>query len=339
MRKPVKVIRKKSITAAFLTEQLGQLPDGTGHFSILYEGHAAERLISDPVFHRPGLVLAGFTELFTHGRVQVLGNTECRYLSHFSDAERKQAFSHLIAFPIPCIILTDGNALDEGLMELAIESGVPVYQTSLPTARFTLILHDFLADQFAEQLTVHGSLVDVYGIGLLLTGRSGIGKSEVALDLIERGHRLVADDVVVTTKRDEGVLIGSGTHLVQHFMEIRGLGLVDIKAMFGVRAIRHRKRIEVIVDLQEWEPDKEYTRLGMIDGTRDIMGVSIPLVKLPIIPGKNMTVLCEVIAMNHLLRAYGYDAAEVFTKRLGEHIRNKSDGVQRGTENFWRDYE
>jgi len=163
------------------------------------------------------------------------------------------------------------------LIANAAQKNIPVFRTPKPTAEFVSLLHDFLADQFAEQQTVHGSLMDVYGIGLLLTGKSGIGKSEVSLDLIERGHRLVADDVVILTRREGNVLIGSGTDLVQHFMEIRGLGLIDIRAMFGVRAIRSHKRVEVVVDLQSWDPEKEYTRLGMVDEHKELLGIALPL--------------------------------------------------------------
>jgi HPr kinase/phosphorylase len=202
-------------------------------------------------------------------------------------------------------------------------------------------LRDFLEDQFAQQQTVHGSLVDVYGIGMLLVGKSGIGKSEVALDLVERGHRLVADDVVVVTKKGDGVLIGSGTELTQHMMEIRGLGIVDVRAMFGVRAIRFQKRVEVIVEMEIWDSEREYTRLGMIDEYESVMGVRLPLVKLPIVPGKNVTVISEVIAMNHLLRHYGYDPAQVLAQRLADRIREKKDGgiPRRSTEYFEHDTE
>jgi HPr kinase/phosphorylase len=182
--------------------------------------------------------------------------------------------------------------------------------------------------------------VDVYGIGLLLIGKPGIGKSEVALDLVERGHRLVADDVVIATKRDEAILMGSGTELVQHFMEVRGLGLVDIRAMFGIRAIRFQKRIEVVVNMQLWDSEKEYTRINMVEDTHEILGVDLPMVQVPITPGKNITVICEVIAMNYLLRHYGYDPAEVFTERLRQRIQ--SDGPptpRRGIEYFEQDYE
>jgi HPr kinase/phosphorylase len=300
------------------------------------------RLITESNLHRPGMALAGYLDLFTHQRVQVLGNTECRFLANLDDEKSAEAFNNLLKFPLPCIVLTEGNELAARLLKLATNAGVPVYVTPTPSTKFMYILRDFLEDQFAPQQSLHGSLVDVYGIGLLIVGPAGIGKSEVSLDLVERGHRLVADDVVMATRKEGQVLMGSGTDLVQHFMEIRGLGLVDVRAMFGIRAIRFQKRIEVVVNLHPWDPDEEYTRLGMVEETYDILGAQLPLVKLPITPGKNVTVLCEVIAMNHLLRHYGYDPAEVFAERLAERIRSKgssSENPGRGIEYFEHDYE
>jgi HPr kinase/phosphorylase len=306
----------------------------------LADKEAAEREVTESNLHRPGLALAGYVDLFTHQRVQILGNTECRYLHHLDDDVRAEAFEHLIQFMVPCIILTAGNALDDALIDRAAAEGIPVYRTPLPTVRFMESLRGFLSDQFAPQRTVHGSLVDVYGIGILLIGKPGIGKSEVALDLVERGHRLVADDVVIATKQEGPILMGSGTDLVQHFMEVRGLGLVDIRSMFGIRAIRFQKRIEIVVNMQLWDSDKEYTRIDMIEDTHEILDVELPMVQLPITPGKNITVICEVIAMNYLLRHYGYDPAEVFTQRLREHIQNESATVpSRGIEYFEGDYE
>ena len=329
---------KESITVDFMVEQL------RGAVGVTLEeinlANAAERLVTENNLHRPGLVLAGYTELFTKQRVQILGNTENRFLQHMTPTQRQSAFGNLVRFAIPCLFLTSGNRLPDALVQQATEAGIPVYRTEMPTTQFMTVLRDFLSDQFALQQTVHGSLVDVYGIGLLLVGKSGIGKSEVALDLVERGHRLVADDVVVVTRKQERVLIGSGTDLVQHFMEVRGLGLIDVRAMFGIRAIRFQKRVEVVVNLKLWDADEEYTRLGMVDDAFDLLGMELPMVKLPITPGKNVTVICEVIAMNHLLRHYGYDPAEVFAKRLAERIEKKGAKLPaRGIEYFEHDYE
>jgi len=340
MARKAKTFKKESISVAFAIEQLGNtvgIP-----VKPLNAENADTKLIVESNLHRPGMALAGYLDLFTHQRIQVLGNTESRFLASLEEADRVKAFNNLLKFPIPCIICTEGNELDEKLLGLASNAGVPVYKTETPSTKFMYILRDFLEDQFAPQQSLHGSLVDVYGIGLLIIGPAGIGKSEVALDLVERGHRLVADDVVMATRKEGQVLMGSGTDLVQHFMEIRGLGLVDVRAMFGIRAIRFQKRIEVVVNLHPWDPDEEYTRLGMVEETYDILGAELPLVMLPITPGKNVTVLCEVIAMNHLLRHYGYDPAEVFAERLAERIRKKGmTGADpgRGIEYFEHDYE
>lgn len=304
------------------------------------DADGTDREVTESNLHRPGLVLAGYTELFTYHRVQVLGNTENQFLRHMDAKSRAKAFETLVSFPVPCIILTENNTLDEQLVEIATHNDVPIFRTPLPSTHFMAVLRDFLSDQFALQQTIHGSLVDVYGIGLLLVGKSGIGKSEVALDLVERGHRLVADDVVIVTRKEENLLMGSGTDLVQHFMEVRGLGLVDIRAMFGIRAIRFQKRVEVVVNMQLWDKDEEYTRLGMVDDIYSVLDVELPMVKVPVTPGKNITVICEVIGMNHLLRHYGYDPAEVFAKRLAERIQAKGPAEPaRGIEYFEHDYE
>lgn len=340
MARRAKSFKKESISVAFAIEQLQKSVGLT--VKALNNVNAEDRLITESNLHRPGMALAGYLDLFTHQRIQVLGNTECRFLADLDDEERIKAFNNLLKFPIPCIICTEGNVLDDDLLAKATNAGVPIYVTAEPSTKFMYILRDFLEDQFAPQQSLHGSLIDVYGIGLLIIGPAGIGKSEVALDLVERGHRLVADDVVMATRKEGQVVMGSGTDLVQHFMEIRGLGLVDVRAMFGIRAIRFQKRIEVVVNLHPWDPDEEYTRLGMVDETFDILGAKLPLVMLPITPGKNVTVLCEVIAMNHLLRHYGYDPAEVFAERLAERIRKKGGASAepgRGIEYFEHDYE
>ncbi|MEM6326694.1 MAG: HPr(Ser) kinase/phosphatase [Bacteroidota bacterium] len=338
MRQPTPY-RKESITVAYLVERLRERVGIA--LEALDEADTEERLVTEPNIHRPGLALAGYTELFTHHRVQVLGNTECRYLAWLGEEKQREAFARLIAFDLPCIVLTAGNTLPEALRQMAAEADVPLFRTETPTVPFISQLRDFLEDQFAEQLTLHGSLVDVYGIGMLLTGPAGIGKSEVALDLVERGHRLVADDVVIASHKGADVLMGSGTDLAKHFMEIRGLGIVDVRAMFGVRAIRYQKRIEIIVRIHPWDEAEEYTRIGMVDETDSILGVELPVVKLPIVPGKNITVICEVIAMNHLLRHYGYDPAEVFQRRLQEQIEKRRGGAKprRGIEWFEHDTE
>jgi HPr kinase/phosphorylase len=329
-----KETRKKSITVGFLFDsnkdrlKLKMLNGNVGF----------NRDIRDKNGHRPGLALAGYVELFTYDRVQIFGNTEIRYLQHLGLSDRIKSFETIFQFDLPCIVVTNENKLDQELLNIATKYGISVLQTPIETTKFIYFISDFLDDQFAPQTVVHGSFVDVYGIGVLVTGRSGIGKSEVALDLIERGHRLVADDVVMVTRKGEGILMGAGTDVVKHFMEIRGLGLIDVRSIFGIRSIRFQKRVEVVVELQEWQKDAEYTRTGLDHENISILGVEIPHVKLPIFPGKNVTVIAEVIALDYLLKHYGYDAAREFSKQLDMAISQKTKG-KRVIDYFEHDFE
>jgi HPr kinase/phosphorylase len=326
--------RKKSISVGYLYE-------GTRHrfkLKLLNGEVGLDNLITDRNLHRPGLALAGYVKLFTHHRVQIMGNTENRYLNSLDAAHRKEAFGRLLEFKVPCLVLTDDNTLPDELLTAAAAKNIPILGTSFETTKISYFLADYLDDQFSSQIVVHGSLVDVYGVGIMITGRSGIGKSEIALDLVERGHRLVADDVVMVTRKGEGILIGAGTDLVKHFMEIRGLGLIDVQSMFGIRAIRFQKRVEVVIELEEWVQNEDYTRTGLDYQMFTILGVDVPLVKLPIFPGKNVTVIAEVIALNYLLKHYGYDAAKEFAQRLDSVIGKKKKGA-RAIDYFEHDFE
>lgn len=330
-----KEYRKQSITVGFLFENNKSRVKWEPVVNV-----GLDNKIVDKNLHRPGLALAGYVELFTFNRVQVFGNTEIRYLMSMPLEKRVQAFNTLFKFALPCIIITNGNTLDPELLKIAEDHNVPVFRTPLETTKAAYLLSDFLDDQFSPQTTVHGSFVDVYGIGLLFIGRSGIGKSEVALDLVERGHRLVSDDVVTITRKGESILIGTGTDLVKHFMEIRGLGLIDVQNIFGIRSIRFQKRIEVVVELMEWQPNGDFTRTGLDQNTTSILDVEIPHIKLPIFPGKNVTVIAEVIALNYLLKHYGYDAAQEFSKKLEKVIQLKSKGSgKRSIDYFEHDFE
>src|SRR5699024_2989735 len=272
---------------------------------------------------RPGLALAGFVKLFTYQRLQIIGNTETRYLKSLSTDEQCEAFSNLLQFDIPALFITHNNDLAAPLLQMAKENGTPVYRTPVESTRFLQLLRDFLDDQFALQTMVHGSMVDVYGVGILIAGKSGIGKSEVALDLVERGHRLVSDDAVILTKKNN-VLMTSATEMNKHYMEIRGLGIIDMMSMFGVRAIRYQKRLEIVLELSLWdEESQDSERCGLNRETTSFMGVGIPVIRLPITPGKNITVIADVIAMNYLLRRYGYDPAEAFQQKVKKHIAKK----------------
>lgn len=332
--------RKIEIDVSFLIRKLQQRL-GIDLKPCLNTDSWEDRTITEAELHRPGLALAGYVELFTYQRVQVLGNTECQYLQYLPREKQKEAFGNLIQFDVPVIFLTDANSLPKYLLKMAQHAGIPVFKTPLETTQFMYRIRDFLEDQFALQTMVHGSMMDVYGIGILISGKSGIGKSEVALDLIERGHRLVADDVVMLTKKSS-VLMATPTELNKHFMEIRGLGIIDIMSMFGIRAIRYQKRLEVVLELDLWKESQNIERTGLNHDFSSILGLDIPRIKLPITPGKNITVIAEVIAMNYLLRHYGYDPAKAFQNKVKKQIaRNKehSGFPKRAIEYFENDIE
>lgn len=282
-----------------------------------------QRYLTEPDLHRPGLALTGYTHLYAWKRVQVFGNTECEYLENLSPDARREAFGNLTQFEIPVIFVTHGNQLAPELLEMAETAGIPVFTTHTETVKFMYLLRDFLEDQFALQTIVHGAMVDVYGIGILITGKAGIGKSEVALDLVERGHRLVADDVVTLTKKNN-ILMATATDINKHFMEVRGLGIIDIMSMFGIRAVRYQKRLEVLLELYLWDEMTEVDRTGLERKREAILDVQVPVIQLPITPGKNITVIAEVIAMNYLLNNYGYDAARTFQERIKARIAEKT---------------
>jgi HPr kinase/phosphorylase len=275
-----------------------------------------DRPITVPEISSPGLVLAGFTARFTGKRLHVLGETEIAYLRFLKPDDRRATLDRLLAYEIPCLFVTKSQAVPRELVDSARTRDIPVLRSALKTADFYQRITPFLQEAFAPRTTLHGSLADVYGVGLLFVGRSGIGKSECVLDLVERGHRLVADDVVHVSRRGTDVLIGRGHELSHHYMEIRGVGLVDVRALFGIRAVRQQKRIEVVVELQDWDSTREADRTGLDMQTTEILGVELPKVMVPLNPGKNITVISEVVSMNHLLRYSGYDPAHAFNERL-----------------------
>ncbi len=284
-----------------------------------------DREIPTPEASSPGLVLAGYTKRFAANRLHILGETEVSYLASLGAETRRGALETLFQFALPCVVISKGQEPPAELLELARAHGVAVIRTRLKTAEFYRRLKPFLDDAFAPNTTVHGSLADVFGVGLLFFGASGIGKSECVLDLVERGHRLVADDVVHITRRGNDVLIGRGHELAQHYMEIRGVGLIDIRALFGVRAVRQQKRIEVVVQLEAWDAGRAYDRTGLDGQTTQVLDVTLPLVTVPLNPGKNLTVICEIVAMNHLLRFSGVDSARTFNDRLLKRLAHRRE--------------
>ena len=284
-----------------------------------------ERQVPGADVSSPGLALAGFVARFAAERLQVFGETEVTYLHSLDAATRREHLAKFFSFPVPCVFVTKGLELAPEIVDEARAAGIAILRSTLKTNEFYTRIKPWLEDYFAPQTTLHGSLADVSGVGLLFIGQSGIGKSECVLDLVERGHRLVADDLVIVRRKGSDILIGRGHELQRHYMEIRGVGLVDIPAIFGVRAVRQQKRIEVVVQLEEWHHQATVERTGLDGETTDILGVPIPRITIPLNPGKNITVIAEVIAMHHLLKFSGIDPAERFNARLLKEMRNKSE--------------
>ncbi len=272
--------------------------------------------VSDPDVSGPGLALAGYLDRFSGGRIQVFGETEVNYLKQLGEKVRRERLAALFTRDIPVIFVSKGLPVPDELVSIATRAGIPVFRSTRATRDVFRKLKPFLERALAPTTTIHGSLADVFGVGLLFTGQSGIGKSECVLDLVERGHRLVADDLVIVTRRGNDILIGRGHELQQHHMEIRGVGIVDVRALFGVRATRQQKRVEVVVALESWDAERHYDRTGLDQDVQDILGVEVPRVTIPLNPGKNITVISEVVAMNHLVRCAGVDSAAEFDRRL-----------------------
>ncbi len=272
---------------------------------------------------RPGLALCGFTERFAYHRTQIFGETEMAYLRSLTEERLAEVVENLLSFEVPCLVLCKGQQPPPRMAEIADRRGRPILGTTLGTQSFLLKLSTQLQQHFAPHCYVQGTLVDVYGVGLLYTGPSGIGKSECVLDLIERGHRLVCDDVVHVTRTIDNQLVGAMNQKLSHHMEIRGLGIIDVYRLFGIRAVRAKKRIEMVVELSHWSPGKEYDRTGLVDQVTRILEVDLPLIQLPLVPGKNITVVSEVIAMNYLLKQSGHHPAREFNRRLLEQMRRK----------------
>ena len=268
--------------------------------------------------NRPGLQLAGYWDFFGFERPQILGLVEMTYLSMLDDATRRERLSKFFSYDLPCIIICRDIPCFDEMLVLGAARKIPIYTTPQETTYFETDLIDFLNNYLAPRETRHGVLVDVYGAGLLITGNSGVGKSEAALELVKRGHRLVADDVV-DIRRVSDELIGEAPELVRHFMEIRGVGIIDIATMYGVGAVIRQKPIDMEVHLELWQNGKEYDRLGLTDQYTQILGVKIPSILIPIHPGRNLAIVLEVAARNLRLKQMGYNAAEVLTKR---HMRN-----------------
>jgi len=278
------------------------------------------RRISSARIQKPGLVLAGFTENLHKERVQVFGNTEMSYLATMKRERVSEVVRTFFAQDVACLVVTKGLDVPHELVAAADEAGVPLLRTPHLSSTFIEGVQSWLEDVLTAQTSMHGVLLDVFGVGILLLGKSGIGKSEIALDLIMRGHRLVADDIVDVKRKTPDAVFGAGSDIIKHHMEIRGLGIINIKDLFGVAAIRERKKIEIVLELVEWDPSVEYDRLGVEDRKYRVLDVEIPMLVVPVRPGRNMTTIVEVAARNHLLKLQGHHSAREFQERLNRAI-------------------
>jgi len=291
--------------------------------SLLAGRDGLKKQFSNSEIARPGLALAGFFDRFAHSRTQVMGQTEMAYLAAQSSELLQERLRQFYSYDLPIVVISKGIVPPPELIAAAEETQTALFSTRMSTSEFIARLSSYLDGLFAPITTMHGTLVDVYGVGLLYTGHSVIGKSECALDLVERGHRLVADDIVRMSRKAPKVIIGTASEMQGFHMEVRGVGIIDIERLFGVQSVRIQKRVEVEVRLELWDSQAEYDRLGLETRYTTILGVEIPVVTIPVSPGKNITVISEVIAMTHMLKTYGENPAELFSRRLTQELRRR----------------
>ena len=266
--------------------------------------------------NRPGLPFAGYWEHFADERPQILGLVETSYLHSLDPETRKMRLQQFVSYDLPCIVICRRLEGMDDLIQMAAARKIPVYRSDVDTTKLVMDMIYFLNNHLAPRMTMHGVLAEVYGVGVLLTGESGVGKSEAALELVKRGHRLVADDVVDVRRVSENRLIGEAPEMVRNLMEIRGIGIIDVATMFGIGSVMRSKSIDMIVHLEHWVEGKEYDRLGLDDKTHEILGVQVPWLLLPIRPGRNVAVVLEVAARNLMLKQQGYSAAKELEKRM-----------------------
>ena len=270
--------------------------------------------------NRPGMQIAGYFEHFEESRVEIIGNVEYYYIKNMSEQDRLQRYQQFLTYDIPCIIYCRDLEPDEMMLRMADEKQIPILGTGRPTSEFTAELIYCLGEQLAPCITIHGVLVDVYGEGLLITVESGIGKSEAALELIRRGHRLVTDDVVEIRKVNEHTLIGTSPEITRHFIELRGIGIIDVKTLYGVECVKEKQQIVLVIKLEDWRKEAEYDRLGLEEEYIEYLGNKVVCHSLPIRPGRNLAVICEAAAVNHRQKKMGYNAAQELYRRVQANL-------------------
>lgn len=285
------------------------------------------RTIATSDLYRPGLELAGFFTYYPAERLQMLGKTELTFIAGLPETVRRERVTRLCDDRTPCFCITRNQEVPVELSDAAMRKGIPVLRTSLSTTKFGSKVTNYLEKRLAPTTTLHGVLVDVYGVGVLIMGASGIGKSETALELIKRGHRLVADDAVEIVQTEEETLIGHAPELIRHLLEIRGLGIIDVMTLFGAGAVRNYKKISLVIRLETWREDRHYDRLGLDEERIRIIGTELPQLTVPVRPGRNLAVIIEVAAMNFRLKKMGYNTARQFTQRLNAAIDDADELV------------
>jgi HPr kinase/phosphorylase len=295
------------------------------HMEVICGEEGLKRLITVADLYRPGLEMAGYFNYHPLERVQILGKTELAFFYTLTADVRRDRMERLCNDETPCILITRGMDVPEELINAASENQIAVIRSNVPTTTLASQITDFLENKLAPTTTIHGVLVDIYGIGILISGTSGIGKSETALELVKRGHRLIADDAVEIRQSAPNVLVGNAPELIKHLLEIRGVGIINVMTLFGAGAIRNNTRISVVINLEIWQQDKQYDRLGLDEETTKIIDTDVPLVTIPVRPGRNLAVIVEVAAMNYRLKRMGYNAAQQFTNKLTETLAGDMD--------------
>lgn len=295
---------------------LGEIADEFKLKEINKTENMRDVLVYNNEVNRCGLALAGYFDHFEHTRLQIIGHVEATYINTISDEQKKSVFEKMFSLKIPAIILSNGIELPQSIIDLSEKYGVPVLSSTLSTSRFTSALIAYLNVMLAERETRHGVLVEVYGEGILLLADSGVGKSETAIELVKRGHRLVADDAVEIKKVSDKSLVGSAPEIIRHFIELRGIGIIDVKQIFGMGAVKDTEKIDMVIHLENWQQHKQYDRLGLTTEYTNILDIDIPSVTIPVKPGRNLAVIVEVAAMNNRQRKMGYNAAQALNERI-----------------------
>lgn len=282
-----------------------------------------DKCLTVPDINRPALQLTGYFDHFDSVRVQVIGYVEYTYLQTLTQERKKEIYEQLLSYKVPCLIYTTQILPDEDLLQLAVEMDTPVFATEQKTSPFQAELTRWLNVELAPCISIHGVLVDVYGVGVLIMGESGIGKSEAALELIKRGHRLVADDVVEIRRVSDDTLVGCAPAITKHLIELRGIGIVDVKTLFGVQSVRETQTIDLVITLEEWDKTKSYDRLGLEEQHTEFLGNQVVCHSLPIRPGRNLAIIVESASVNHRQKQLGYNAAQELYRRVQDNLAQK----------------